>query len=78
MEDQGCGIVDMKDYREIHLQIDKSTLDELAKMLFLRKITGNDIGMDYEFGVLVLTAIMEGKESIFIGPKAKKKKRKKK
>lgn len=61
-----------KEFREILLKVEKPVLDDLGRMLMLRKMTNNDIGADYEFGVLVFQAIMAEESEVVIIRKEKK------
>ncbi len=55
--------------KTILLKIDTPALDALEKFLWLRKVTDNTIGPDYDFGAGVVKAIAEGKKEIqiFVG-----------
>ena len=68
----------MKKYKEIRLQVEEDVLLALGDFLYLRKITDNTIGPDYEFLALLLTSIQKGEKEILIETKRKPKEKKRK
>jgi len=63
----------MKLFKEIRLQIADEAYAEVRRMLLLRKMTGNGVGIDYEFMVMLIDSIEKGKPEILIERKPKKK-----
>ena len=70
----GCCIT-MKSYKEIRLQITDEAYADVRRMLLLRKMTGNDVGIDYEFLVMLIGSIEKGKTEVLIERKPKKEKK---
>jgi len=56
----------VKKFKEVVLKVDQPTLDDVGRMLYLRKMTGNDIGADYEFAVLIFKGMMGMEKEIML------------